>query len=42
VALVVGEPIAVAPDATDAQLEQARVDLESRLRALEQRSLELV
>src|SRR5690349_11258394 len=42
VALVVGEPIAVAPDATDAQLEQARTDLELRLRALEERARHLI
>jgi len=42
VALVVGEPIAVPPDATEAQLEHARSDLESRLRSLEQRARQLV
>ena len=42
VALVVGEPMAVAPDATDAQLEQARLELESRLQQLEGRALELI
>ena len=42
VALVVGEPMAVAPGATDGQLEQARTDLESRLRALEQRARQLI
>ena len=42
VALAVGEPIAVAPDATDAQLEHARLDLESRLQQLEGRALEMV
>ena len=42
VALVVGEPIVVPPDATDAQLEQARRCLESTLEGLETRALELV
>ncbi|MBI2828662.1 MAG: lysophospholipid acyltransferase family protein [Acidobacteria bacterium] len=42
VALVVGEPIHVAADATDEQVEQARGDLEARLRALEQRALAMV
>jgi lysophospholipid acyltransferase (LPLAT)-like uncharacterized protein len=42
VALVVGEPIAVAADATAAQLEQARRNLESRLSVLEQRALDLI
>ena len=42
VSLVVGEPIEVVPDATDAQLEAARLELEKRLTALEQRARELV
>ena len=42
VALVVGEPIAVATGATDDQLEAARVLLEMRLAELEQRARELL
>ncbi|MGH9237219.1 MAG: lysophospholipid acyltransferase family protein [Vicinamibacterales bacterium] len=42
VALVVGEPIPVDADATDAQLESSRVILEQRLAELEQRARELV
>jgi lysophospholipid acyltransferase (LPLAT)-like uncharacterized protein len=42
VALAVGAPLEVAPDASDAQLEQARLDLESALRTLEQRALEML
>jgi lysophospholipid acyltransferase (LPLAT)-like uncharacterized protein len=42
VALVVGEPIPVGADATDAQLESARVILEQRLAGLEQRAQEMV
>ena len=42
VALVVGEPIPVGADATDAQLESSRVILEQRLAELEQRARELV
>ena len=42
VALVVGEPIAIATDATDEQLESARVRLELRLSELEQRARELI
>ena len=41
VALVVGEPIPVGADATEAQLEAARVVLEQRLTELEQRAREL-
>lgn len=41
VALVVGEPFDVPADAGDDQLESARGDLEHRLRALEQRALEI-
>ena len=42
VALVVGEPMEVARDATDEQVEQARLDLEARLRVLEERALAMV
>jgi lysophospholipid acyltransferase (LPLAT)-like uncharacterized protein len=42
VALVVGEPIAVAPNATDAEIEARRQDLESSLRTLQQRALEML
>lgn len=42
VALVVGKPMEVAGDATDEQVEQARLDLEARLRALEERALAMV
>jgi lysophospholipid acyltransferase (LPLAT)-like uncharacterized protein len=42
VALVVGEPIPVGADATDAQLESARVGLERRLADLERRAQEMV
>jgi lysophospholipid acyltransferase (LPLAT)-like uncharacterized protein len=42
VALVVGEPIPVRDDATDAQMEAARVALEERLSELERRAQELV
>ena len=42
VALVVGEPIPVAEDASEAQLEAARVVLEQRLMELEQRAQEMV
>ena len=42
VALVVGEPMAVATDATDEQLESTRVMLESRLGELERRARELI
>jgi hypothetical protein len=38
VALVVGEPMDVAADATDEQAEQARGDLQARLRALEDKA----
>jgi lysophospholipid acyltransferase (LPLAT)-like uncharacterized protein len=41
VALVVGEPIPVGADATEAQLESARAVLEQRLTDLEQRAREL-
>ena len=41
VALVVGEPMAVAADAADSQLELARLELEHRLAALEARAREL-
>ena len=42
VALVVGEPMNVAADATDEQLEAARMELESRLLALEKKALEMI
>ena len=42
VALAIGEPLEVAADADDSGVETARRMLEERLRALEQRALELV
>ena len=42
VALVVGEPLPVASGLSDDELEAVRVDLESRLRALEARARDLV
>jgi lysophospholipid acyltransferase (LPLAT)-like uncharacterized protein len=42
VALVVGEPFVVPPDADDAALERARIELEERLRGLEERALTLL
>jgi lysophospholipid acyltransferase (LPLAT)-like uncharacterized protein len=42
VALAVGEPMYVARDAADLQLEAARVELERRLEGLEQRALTLL
>jgi lysophospholipid acyltransferase (LPLAT)-like uncharacterized protein len=42
VALVVGEPIPVGADATEAELESARVALEQRLGDLERRAQEIV
>ena len=42
VSLVIGEPIEVLTDATDAQLDGARLLLEQRLAALEERARELV
>ncbi len=41
VALVIGEPMHVPREAADDELERARVELEARLRTLEQRALEL-
>ncbi len=41
VALVVGEPMHVPADASGADLEERRLDLERRLHALERRALEL-
>jgi lysophospholipid acyltransferase (LPLAT)-like uncharacterized protein len=38
VALVVGEPIDVPKDATEEELERARVELEARLTRLEERA----
>jgi lysophospholipid acyltransferase (LPLAT)-like uncharacterized protein len=42
VALVVGEPMYVAPDAPEAQLESARLELERRLKGLEPRTMSLL
>jgi len=42
VALVIGEPIEVPPDAMDDAREQVRLTLEARLASLEQRASELV
>ena len=42
VALAVGEPIDIAPDATDEGLEAARQDLERRLATLERRAIEML
>ena len=42
VSLVIGEPIAVGPDATDTELDAARGTLEHRLASLEERARELV
>jgi hypothetical protein len=42
VALVVGEPIEVAHDASGERLEQARQELERRLSALEARAARLL
>src|SRR5437899_12281145 len=42
VALVVGEPFDVQPDADDAEIERARQMLEKRLRELEARALSLL
>ena len=42
VALVVGEPMEIAGDATDGQVEQSRQDLEARLRVLAERALAMV
>jgi lysophospholipid acyltransferase (LPLAT)-like uncharacterized protein len=42
VALVIGEPIAVPPDARDDELERWRMELETRLRELERRALAMV
>jgi hypothetical protein len=39
VALVIGEPLRVPADASDADLDQWRLELERRLRALEQRAV---
>jgi lysophospholipid acyltransferase (LPLAT)-like uncharacterized protein len=38
VSLAIGEPLQVAPDATNGDLEGARLELESRLQALEERA----
>jgi lysophospholipid acyltransferase (LPLAT)-like uncharacterized protein len=42
VAIAVGEPLEVAPEADDAALERARLDLEARLRTLESRALGMI
>ena len=42
VALVVGAPMDVAMDATDADVERHRIDLEAGLRALEERALAIL
>jgi lysophospholipid acyltransferase (LPLAT)-like uncharacterized protein len=42
VALTVGEPLEVPREASGEQLEAARTDLEARLKALEQRALEML
>jgi lysophospholipid acyltransferase (LPLAT)-like uncharacterized protein len=42
VALVVGEPLEVAPETSDGYLESARVELEARLKGLERRALSLL
>ncbi len=42
VALVVGAPMDVATDATDADVERHRIDLEARLRALEERAFAIL
>lgn len=42
VALVIGEPIEVGPDLSDADVEQKRGELETALRALEQRALAMI
>jgi lysophospholipid acyltransferase (LPLAT)-like uncharacterized protein len=38
IAMVIGEPMYVPPDDGEATLEQARVELETRLHALESRA----
>jgi len=42
VALVVGEPMDVPANATEEHMEQARGEMEARLRALEQRALDML
>jgi len=42
VALAIGEPIPVAADATDEEIERARLELEQRLRALEEKARALL
>lgn len=42
VALAVGEPFDVPPDADDGAIEEARLKLEERLKALEQRALNML
>jgi lysophospholipid acyltransferase (LPLAT)-like uncharacterized protein len=42
VALVVGEPMEVPADASDEDLDAARIDLEARLAAAERRAVQLL
>jgi lysophospholipid acyltransferase (LPLAT)-like uncharacterized protein len=42
VAIAIGAPVDVPPDADDGSIEGARLDLESRLRALERRATDLL
>ena len=42
VAIAVGEPFYVAPDADEAAIEEARLDLEARLRSLEVRAIAML
>ncbi len=42
VAIAIGEPIDVPPDADDSAMEQARLTLEGRLKALETRALAMI
>jgi lysophospholipid acyltransferase (LPLAT)-like uncharacterized protein len=42
VALAIGEPMPVARDATDEQMELTRAELERRLHALEEKALDLL
>lgn len=42
VALAVGEPMSVAGDASDEQMEERRIELESRLAVLEQQALTML
>jgi lysophospholipid acyltransferase (LPLAT)-like uncharacterized protein len=42
VTVAIGEPLWVAADATDPEVEEKRLELEARLRALEQRALTML